>query len=73
MKIKIPQFPPRPFPPFLPEQQIDIPDLPQPKTLTIGIPPSASVSFDIRQDRRDLSQPQVRESEKAQDRRSKTE
>lgn len=47
MKIKIPQFPPKPLPPLLPEQEIEIPDPPKPNTVTIGVPPSVSVSFSI--------------------------
>ena len=50
MKIKISQFPPKPFPPLFPEQEIDIPDPPEPKSLTVGIPPSISISFDIQRD-----------------------
>jgi hypothetical protein len=49
MKIKLPQFPPKPLPPLFPEQEIDIPDFPKPNSVTVGIPPSVSVSFDIRQ------------------------
>ena len=48
MKIKLPQFPPRPLPPLFPEQEIDIPDPPKPNSVTVGIPPSISVSFDIK-------------------------
>ena len=47
MKIKLPQFPPKPLTPLFPEQEIDIPDLPKPSGVTVGIPPSISVSFDI--------------------------
>jgi len=49
MKIKIPQFPPKPLPPLLPGQEIDLPDPPKPKSLTLGLPPSVSISFDIEQ------------------------
>ena len=47
MRIKLPQFPPKPLTPLFPEQEIDIPDLPKPSGVTVGIPPSISVSFDI--------------------------
>lgn len=47
MKVKMPQFPPKPLPPLFPEQQIEIPDPPKPKVVTVGFPPSISVSFNI--------------------------
>lgn len=53
MKINIPQFPPKPLPPLLPEQEINVLELPRPKSLTVGIPPSISVSFDIERGAKD--------------------
>ncbi len=50
MRVTIPQFPPKllPFlPPLIPEMHVELPGPPKPSSLTLGYPPSVSVTFDM--------------------------